>query len=186
VPIVHADDRADVLHAATIADELRATAIGVRVDDREYRPGLKFNEWELKGAPLRLEIGSRDLAAGVVTVARRDTGEKQQISVSRVTVAIDEMLKDVQASLLQAARDEQERWTLTDPTGYDEMLEYLRNAAGFVVAPWCGRTECELGVQEDSSATIRCLPIEEEPAQPGACICCGGSAATTAVWAQAY
>jgi prolyl-tRNA synthetase len=187
VPIVRADDRADVLQSAgAIADELRATAIRVRVDDREYRPGFKFNEWELKGVPLRLEIGGRDLASGAVTVARRDTGEKQQIPVSRAGVAIDEMLKDVQASLFQAARDEQERRTLRDPTGYDEMIEYLRDAAGLVAAPWCGRSECELRVKEDSSATIRCLPLDDEPAQPRTCVCCDGSAVTTAVWAQAY
>src|ERR671923_2734676 len=94
LPIFRADDRTDVLQVATaVADELRAAAVRVRVDDRpEYRPGFKFNEWELKGVPLRIEIGGRDLSAGVVTVARRDTGEKQQIPVTRVAAAIDEML----------------------------------------------------------------------------------------------
>jgi len=110
--------------------------VRVCVDDRpEYRPGFKFNEWELKGVPLRIEIGGRDLAAAAVTVARRDTGEKQQIPLPRAAVAIDEMLRDVQASLFQAARDEQERRTLRDPRRYDEMIEYLREPAGFVAAP---------------------------------------------------
>ena len=118
VPIFREDERADVLQAAAaVADELRAAGVRVRVDDRpEYRPGFKFNEWELKGVPLRIEIGGRDLAAGAVTVARRDTGEKQQIPLPRAAVAIDEMLRDVQASLFQTARDEQERRTLRDPT----------------------------------------------------------------------
>jgi prolyl-tRNA synthetase len=188
VPIFREDDRADVLQAATaIAEELRAAGVRVRVDDRpEYRPGYKFNEWELKGVPLRIEIGGRDLAAGVVTVARRDTGDKQQIPVSRAAVAIDEMLTDVQASLFRSARDERERRTLRDPSGYDEMIEYLRGAAGFIAAPWCGRNECEVRVKDDSSATIRCLPLTEQPAQSGACPCCGRSAVTAAVWAQAY
>jgi prolyl-tRNA synthetase len=66
------------------------------------------------------------------------------------------------------------------------MIEYLRDAAGFVAAQWCGRSECEVRVKEDSSATIRCLPLDEEPPQSGTCICCGRTAATTAVWAQAY
>src|SRR5512132_2086979 len=133
VPIFRRDGRADVLHAAaTVADELRAAGVRVRVDDRpEYRPGFKFKEWELKGVPLRIEIGRRDLAAAAVTVARRDTGDKQQIPISRAAVAIDEMLSAVQASLFQVARDEQERRTLHDP-GYDEMIEYLRETAGFV------------------------------------------------------
>ena len=141
VPILREDDRADVLQAAAaLADELRAAGVRVRVDDRpDYRPGFKFNEWELKGVPLRVEIGSRDLAAGAVTVARRDTGDKQQIPLPRAAVAIDELLSSVQASLFQTARDEQERRTLRDPSGYAEMIEYLREAAGFVAAPWCGQ-----------------------------------------------
>ena len=92
---------ADVLQAAAaVAGELRAAGVRVRVDDRpEYRPGFKFNEWELKGVPLRIEIGARDLAAAAVTVARRDTGDKQQIPLARAAAAIDELLSDVQASL---------------------------------------------------------------------------------------
>ena len=188
VPIFRDEDRADVLQAAAaIGHGLRAAGVRVRVDDRpEHRPGFKFNECELKGVPLRLEIGGRDLAAGVVTVARRDTGEKTQLPLPRATPAIVEMLEDVQASLLQSARDERERRTLRDPSGYGEMIEYLRDAAGFVAAPWCGRRECEARVKEESSATIRCLPLDEEPGRSGACVCCGRPAATAAVWAQAY
>jgi prolyl-tRNA synthetase len=187
VPIVSADDGAEVLQAAAaIADELRAMALRVRVDDRDHRPGFKFNEWELKGVPVRIEIGRRDLASGAVTVARRDTGEKQQIPISRATVAIPEMLQDVQASLFRSARDEQERRTLRGPSGYDEMIDYLRDAVGFVAAPWCGRAECERRVKEDSSATIRCLPLDAHTALDGACVCCGRSAPAAAVWAQAY
>jgi prolyl-tRNA synthetase len=188
VPIFREEDRAAVLQAAAaLVDELRAAGVRVRLDDRpDYRPGFKFNEWELKGVPLRLEIGARDLAAGVVTVARRDTGDKQQIPVDRAAGAIDDLLSDVQASLFEAARDERERRTLRDPTGYDEMIEYLREAAGFVTAPWCGRPECEVRVKDDSSATIRCLPLDEQSAENGVCVCCGRASVTTAVWAQAY
>jgi prolyl-tRNA synthetase len=188
VPIVRENENADVLRAAAgLADELRAAGLRVRVDDRpEHRPGFKFNEWELKGVPLRVEIGDRDLAAAAVTVARRDSGEKRQIPLARAALAIDEMLSDVQASLFRAALDERERRTLRDPSSYDEMIEYLREAAGFVAAPWCGRTECEARVKEDSSATIRCLPLGDQPAQSGACVCCGRPAETEAVWAQAY
>jgi prolyl-tRNA synthetase len=188
VPIFREEDRADVLQAATaVADELRTAAVRVRVDDRrEYRPGFKFNEWELKGVPLRIEIGGRDLAAGVVTVARRDTGDKQQIPVSRAAVTVDELLRGVQASLFQAALSERDRRTLRDPSGHEEMIQYLRRAAGFAEAPWCGRSECELQVKDDSSATIRCLPLKSNRNNPGACVCCGRPAVTQAVWAQAY
>ncbi len=188
VPIVRDDERADVLEAAaSLAGELRAAGVRVRVDDRpEHRPGFKFNEWELKGVPLRLEIGGRDLAAAAVTVARRDTGEKQQIPRSGAATAVDELLKDVQASLFQSASDAQELRTLRSPGTYGEMIEYLRSAAGFVAAPWCGGAECEARVKGESSATIRCLPLEEQSKPCGVCVCCGGSAIAEAVWAQAY
>ena len=188
VPIFREDDRAEVLlAAAAVADDLRAAGVRVRVDDRpEHRPGFKFNEWELKGVPLRIEIGGRDLAAAVVTVARRDSGEKQQIPLPRVGTTINELLSDVQTSLFRASQDEQERRTLRDPGSYDEMVEFLRDAGGFVAASWCGRTECEARVKDESSATIRCLPLVERSAQGSTCVCCGQMATTTAVWAQAY
>jgi prolyl-tRNA synthetase len=188
VPIFREDDRADVLRAAAaVADELRAVRIRVRVDDRpEYRPGFKFNEWELKGVPIRVEIGGRDLGAGVATVARRDTGGKEPIPLPHVAAVIEGVLCDVQASLFQAARDDRDRRTVVAPGGYDELIAHLRDAAGFVVAPWCGRTECESRVKDDSSATIRCLPLSETTGEIGACICCGRRAAHTATWAQAY
>src|SRR5919197_832875 len=118
VPIFREDDRADVLQAAAaVDDELRAAGVRVRVDDRpEYRPGFNFNEWALKGVPLRIEIGGRDLASGCVTVARRDTGEKRQIPLPHVCTTINELLSDVQSSLYRRALDEQERRTLRDPT----------------------------------------------------------------------
>jgi prolyl-tRNA synthetase len=188
VPISRQDERTDVLQAAdTVAAELRASGIRVRVDDRpEHRPGFKFNEWELKGVPLRIEIGGRDLAAAAVTVVRRDTGHKQQIALTRVVPVTGELLSDVQASLFRAAQDERERRTLREPRSYGEANEYLREAAGFVMAPWCGRSRCEARVKEDSSATIRCLPLDQQPAGSDTCVCCRRPAVTTAVWAQAY
>jgi prolyl-tRNA synthetase len=188
VPIFREDGRGAVLEAAAaVADELRAAGVRVRVDDRpEYRPGYKFNECELKGVPLRIEIGARDLAAAAVTVARRDSGEKQQIPLPRVGAQISELLDDVQASLFGAARDERERRTLREPSSYDEMIEYLRDAGGFVAASWCGRHECEVRVKDESAATIRCLPLADDGARAGSCICCGRAAVAAAVWAQAY
>jgi prolyl-tRNA synthetase len=188
VPIYREDDRSEVLQSATaVADELRSAGVRVRVDDRrEHRPGFKFNEWELKGVPLRIELGGRDLTAGAVTVARRDTGDKQQIPLGGLSVEVVRMLSDVQTSLFRAAQDEQERRTLRDPSSYDEMLEYLRDAGGFVDAWWCGRGECEARVKDESSATIRCLPLAEQPVHRSTCVCCGRAAVAPAVWAQAY
>src|SRR5919198_1201244 len=178
VPIFREEERADVLHvAAAVADELRTAGVRVRVDDRpEYRPGFKFNEWELKGVPVRIEIGSRDLAAGAGTRGGRGVGGKEGVPLTRASAAIDEMLSDVQTSLYRDALDEQERRTLRALHGYDEMVQYLRDSAGFVEAQWCGRRECEIRVKDDSSATIRCLPLDEKPTRRGACVCCGRAA----------
>ena len=188
VPIWREEDRGEVLcAAAAIADELRVAGIRVRVDDRlEHRPGYKFNEWELKGVPLRIEIGSRDLAGGVMTVVRRDDATKQQLPVARTASAIDKLLAELQRSLFEAAVAERERRTLRDPGSYDEMVEYLRDVAGFVAASWCGRAECEARVKDDSSATIRCLPLGEQRPRSAVCVCCGRPAVTEAVWAQSY
>jgi len=188
VPIVRGEDGARVLEAAAaVAGELRAAGVRVRVDDRpEHRPGFKFNEWELKGVPLRLELGERDLAAASVTVARRDTGDKRQLPLAELPGAIRELLGDVQATLFRVAREEQERRTLRDPAGYDELIGFLRDAGGFVAAPWCGRGECEARVKADGAATIRCLPLDEQPASGSVCICCRRPAQDVAVWAQAY
>jgi prolyl-tRNA synthetase len=187
VPIFREEDRADALQAAaSVAFELRTAGVRVRVDDRaEYRPGFKFNEWELRGVPLRIEIGSRDLAAGAVTVSRRDTGEKEQIARIRVCAATRTLLDDVQTSLLREARDEQERRTLRNPGSYGELIEYLRDAGGFAIASWCGGRDCEVRVKDESSATIRCLPLVQDERR-SVCVCCGRPATVVAVWAQAY
>ena len=188
VPIPRGNWKETVLpRAQAIRDELAARGVRVLIDDRDTQtPGWKFNEWELKGAPLRIELGARDLASGAATVVRRDTGERQQIPRARVTSGIAELLSLVQASLFDSARDERERRTLRDPHCYEELIEYLRDAGGLVEAPWCGSADCEARVKADSAATIRCLPLDEQPERSGACVCCGRAGVSQAVWAQAY
>ena len=188
VPISRETDQSEVNQAAAaIHDELKAAGVRVRLDDRAgYRPGFKFNEWELKGVPVRLEVGSRDLAAGSVTVARRDTGEKQLVPLARAVARLQELLIAIQASLFRAALEERERRTLTDPGSYAEMIEYLREARGFVFTSWCGSAECEARVKDESTATIRCLPLQAPEGLSSNCLCCGREAAHWTAWAQAY
>jgi prolyl-tRNA synthetase len=184
VPI--AGERSSVREAAeALASDLRARGVRVRVDEREHvRPGAKFFEWELKGAPLRLELGERDLAAGAVTVVRRDTGEREQTGLSEAIERVRVLLDEIQAGLLAEARAFRERHT----SRFDErsaMMEFLRAGEGFAVAVWCGSAECEAEVKAETSATIRCLTLERD--DPGApCIVCGGAGTETATWAQAY
>ena len=151
------------------------------------RPGFKFNEWELKGVPLRIELGGRDLAAGAVTVARRDTGEKQQIPLARAAAACAELLSDVQASLLESARAELERRTLRAPGRLQRAGRVpprlrpgssRRRGAAAASARRASRTTAPR-----RSAACRSTSNRRRPRN---CVCCGRSAATAAVWAQAY
>jgi prolyl-tRNA synthetase len=187
VPITREADQAEVVAAAVaLQDELKTVGLRVRIDDRlEHRPGFKFNEWELKGVPVRVELGGRDLAAGAVTVARRDTAVKESVPRGRAAARIEQLLTEIQAGLFQSALAERERRTLSNPGSYAELVEYLRDGHGFARAPWCGNDDCEARVKEDASATIRCLPLGEPPPS-GTCLCCGRAAAEAAVWAQAY
>ena len=147
-------DRPDVLaQAAAVADELRTAGLRVRLDDREeHRPGFKFHEWELRGVPCRVEIGARDLAAGSVTVARRDTGARAAIALTGLGDELRTLLDDMQGSMFDAALEDQRRRTAR-PESYAEMIDYLRAASGFARAGWCGEAECEARVKRDSAAT---------------------------------
>jgi len=187
VPIVREPDRAAVLEAASaVATDLRSAGLRVRLDDREgYRPGFKYHEWELKGVPCRVEIGARDLAAGAVTVARRDTGARTTVALTALAAELTPLLADIQRSLFSSALAERDRRT-AHPGSYDEMIAYLRQARGFARAPWCGGAECEARVKAESSATIRVLPLDGRPAPSDRCVCCGRPAESVAIWAQAY
>jgi prolyl-tRNA synthetase len=171
--------------AAAIAAALREAGVRVRVDDRpDVRPGFKFNEWELRGAPLRLELGPRDLTAGQAALARRDTGAKEQVALDAVARRAPELLAEIQAGLLEDARAFRAAHTI-EPSGYGELREFLSAAGGFARAPWCGSAACEERVKAEARATIRCLPLEAEPGR-GPCVVCGAPATDVATWAQAY
>jgi len=171
--------------AEELAGELRGRGLRVKVDAREHvRPGAKFFEWELKGAPLRLELGDRDLATGSVTVVRRDTGGRDQVRLPEAADRIGVLLDEIQRGLLAEARAFRDRHT----SRFDDrpaMMEFLQAGEGFAVAAWCGSADCEAEVKAETSATIRCLTLERK--HPGApCIVCGRAGTETATWAQAY
>jgi prolyl-tRNA synthetase len=186
VPIFRGEDeRARVLEAASDLAK-RLEGLRVKVDDREgYRPGFKFNEWELKGAPARVELGPRDLDAEQATVFRRDTGEKVRVPLASVPDRLQALMPEVQEGLFGQAERFLEEHTIR-PSGYDEMREFLAGAGGFAITPWCGDPACEQRVKEDTKASIRYLPLE--PSNPGGvCPVCGERPAVDeAAWAQAY
>jgi len=187
VPIFRNDDeRARVLgETERLAESWRAAGLRVKVDDRDdLRPGYKFADWELRGVPVRVEIGPRDLDASQVTIARRDTGEKSAVGLDAVAATLTALQDEIQRSLFDDALAFREAHT-TRVRSYDELRKAIEDPGGFAIGGWCGDAECEAKVKAETKATIRFLPFEPEPAD-GPCVVCGQAAADTAAWAIAY
>lgn len=194
VPIGRKDEeRALVLPVAEqVKAALKAAGIGVVMDDDPSKsPGFKFAQHELYGTPLRLEIGPRDLAENKAVVARRDTGEKLTIDLggddrAGVVATVGQLLEQMQQNLFDQALAMREANTHT-ASSYDELKQILgdEGGAGLIWAHWDGTTETELRIQEETGATIRCIPFEDDP-EPGACIVTGQPSAQRVVFARAY
>jgi prolyl-tRNA synthetase len=157
----------------------------VKVDSRDTeRPGFKFAEWEMKGVPVRLAIGARDLDAGTVEAARRDTKQKLQLPLADVVDSVDKLLNDIQFTIYERAKAYQASHTTRVET-YDEFKEVLDGKGGFVVAHYDGTSETEELIKEQTKATVRCLPLNE-PDEDGVCIVTGKPSARRAWFARAY
>ena len=174
VPIAYKDvDKKLILEKAKeTLDKLVKNGISTVLDDRqEYTPGWKFNEWELKGIPIRIEIGPRDIKQKQLTLARRDTFERLVAKEENIVKVVNELLEEIQSSLFNKARKFLEDNTTTAKT-YDEFKQALKKKGGFIRACWCSSPTCEKKIKEDTGATIRLIPFEkEEPFSK--CIYCG-------------
>lgn len=180
-----AHERETVEEAVKNVRESLGSQIRVKVDNRDDKtPGWKFNEWELKGVPVRIELGPRDVQSEQVMVVRRDTGEKQPVPMADLPEVLPKLLEEIQENMYANARkmleDQSER-----VTSYDRLRERTEANAGFTYAYWCGNAECEDRVKTETHATIRCIPFDQ-PESEGACIVCGSSAKTEVVFARAY
>jgi len=186
VPIPRGNWQETVLpRSRAVAADLAGAAVRVTLDDREaYTPGWKFAEWELRGVPLRLEIGPKDLEKAQVVLVRRDTREKLPTPMAALPTRVPELLEAIQANLLARAIRFRDEHTVRTSSRAD-FAEILEGRPGFVIAPWCGRDECEAQIKTDTQATIRNLPLDPLPAS-GPCIQCGRAAATDAYFAKAY
>lgn len=156
----------------------------VKLDDSDKMPGWKFSEYEMKGVPLRLEIGPKDIEKNQVVLVRRDTREKIFTSIDTLEDTVDKLLKDIQVSLLEKARELREKKTYTATT-LDEFEQIINSTPGFIKAMWCGEQECEDKVKERTSATARCMPFEQEQISE-TCMCCGKPAKAMVYWGKAY
>ena len=161
----------------------------VHVDDREgMKPGAKYYEWELRGIPVRIELGPRDLDQNQAIMVRRDTGEKKPVSLGAVGEDAADLLHQIQESMLIDARERREQHSIRGGISYDKFREIMDGEGGFVYAGWCSDVACETAIKEETKATIRVLPDEEfrsaEP--PTKCLKCGRPSTAEALWAKAY
>jgi prolyl-tRNA synthetase len=187
VPITYkaADSAAILEKAKEILEKLKAKGVTVVLDDRaEYTPGWKFNEWELKGVPVRIEIGPRDLKQEQVTLARRDTYQKSTAKMGEAVQAAEKLLEEIQNSLYAKANAALEE-KITTVQDYDGFQKVLRDKGGFIKAAWCGKAECEAKIKEETGATIRLRPFEKEKAVAN-CVYCGEKNGETVYFAKSY
>ncbi len=168
----------------SIVKNLRAKGISVKYDDADNkRPGFKFADYEVKGVPVRLAIGARDLENGTVEVMRRDTLEKETLPLDGIEEKVAGLLEDIQKNLLEKARKYREEMTTTADT-YEEFKEKIENG-GFILAHWDGTPETEEKIKEETKATIRCIPFEGDTT-PGVCMVTGKPSARRVIFARSY
>lgn len=169
--------------AKAVADKLTAKGIRVKFDDRDnVTPGWKFNEWELKGVPVRLEVGPRDLAEGQAMCVRRDTFEKASVAIEGIEETVEKLLAEIQENMFVIARNFRDEHT-KDVHTLEELGEQVNG--GYAKAMWCGDVACEELVKEKFSATTRCMPFDQTPIGE-TCVCCGKPAHKVIYFAKAY
>jgi prolyl-tRNA synthetase len=187
VPIYKNDD--DLKNISSFVNELmpklKRLGISVKYDDRDsQRPGFKFAEYELKGVPVRLAIGGRDMENGTVELARRDTKEKSTVAQEGLDTYIAQLLNDIQENIYKKAADFRAEH-ITPANSYEEFKELLDTKAGFIAAHWDGSPETEQKIKEETKATIRCIPLDN-PLEDGVCIYSGKPSIQRVLFARAY
>jgi prolyl-tRNA synthetase len=171
--------------AREVQAALRGAGIRVHLDDRDqHQPGFKYADWEMRGVPLRLEIGPKDIEKEQAVLVRRDTREKAFLPLAGLAAAAKDRLDALQADLLARARKFVADNT-TRVSSYDEFKQVMANRRGFLVAGWCGEAACEAVIKQETKATVRVIPIEGD-ATPGACVHCGKPSPREVYFAQAY
>ena len=187
VPIYKGDDqKIDVLnHAKKLYDDLHAEGVRVKLDDRDtHTPGYKFNDYELKGVPIRLGIGPKDIEKGTVELARRDNLTKSFVSQDDLASHVNKLLSEIQSNLFDRALAFRESHT-TVCDSYEDFKKVLQAKGGFISAHWDGTEETEMKIKQETKATIRCIPIDTEK-EEGKCIYSGKPSAQRVLFAKAY
>lgn len=187
VPIHRTEEQLKAISdlANTLISQLKKLGISVKFDDRtEYKPGWKFNEYELKGIPVRVTIGPKDLENKHVEIARRDTLKKHQHSVDRLAEHIQNLLQDIQQNIFNKAKLHRDS-LITEVNSYEEFKKVLNEKGGFISAHWDGSVEVEEKIKAETKATIRCIPLEAKE-EDGVCIYSGNPSKRRVLFARAY
>ena len=187
VPIFKGEEQRKLVvdHATKIFDSLQAVGIRVKLDDRDtHTPGYKFNDYELKGVPIRLGIGPKDIEKGSVELARRDDLTKFFISQDKLEIHIKELLKEIQNNLFDKALQHRDQH-ITSCDTYEDFKKVLDSKGGFIAAHWDGTTETEMKIKQETKATIRCIPLDSDK-ENGTCIYSGKPSAQRVLFAKAY
>jgi prolyl-tRNA synthetase len=179
------EEKARVMEVAhRLAGEFKAAGIGYRLDERDqYSPGWKFNDWEKRGVPLRIELGPKDVEKNQVVIARRDTSEKSFVSQDGLAQTVLQLLDTIQKAMFDRAVEFRDRnsFQVDDYGKFNEMLD----AGGFLWSHWCNVDACEERIKTETKATIRCVPLKQEK-ESGECIVCGGASDGRVIFARAY
>jgi prolyl-tRNA synthetase len=170
--------------AFQVKQQLQQAGLRVKVDDSDKNPGWKFAEQEMRGIPVRVEMGPRDIAAGQAIIVRRDTREKITVAVDELAEKLKEVLELMQKDLLERARNHRNSHTY-DAHNYEEFKEIVNNKPGFIRGMWCGDQACEDKIKEETTATSRCMPFTQESISD-VCVCCGRPAKKLMFWGKAY
>ena len=170
--------------AYELKERLTKAGYAVKVDDTDKSPGWKFADCEMRGVPLRVEIGPKDIEKNQAVLVRRDNHEKSFVSLDELEARAGEMLDTIHDAMLEKARKHRDAHTYT-AAGWDEFVDTVNNKPGFVKAMWCGCLECEEKIKEVAGATSRCIPFEQEKLSDQ-CVCCGKPAKKMVYWGKAY
>ncbi len=182
IPI--AQHKEGVLEKAGEVYEQLKTKFRVKLDASDKSPGWKFSEYEMKGVPLRIELGPKDIANNQAILVNRATREKFVVCLEKIDEAVETMLDKIQREMFEAALKNRDEKTSTAAT-YEEFVDAVENKGGFIKAMWCGELECEEKIKADTSATSRCMPFEQEQISDK-CVCCGKPAKKMVYWGKAY
>lgn len=183
VPI--AQQKGNVLEEANKIEMKLKEKFRVKLDDRDnYTVGYKFNDWEMKGVPVRIEMGPKEIEQGEVIVTRRDTLEKMPIKINELSEKLEELLRDIHNSMFKVCKKRMDEKT-TIALNMDEFIKNINENQGFVKTMWCGSQECEDKIKEVTGAPSRCIPFDQEHLSD-VCVCCGKKADKMVVWGRQY